>query len=199
MARRKQGNRSHAFTLVEIMIAMAVVLTLLIYAISTLTGLREKRQLVGAANALVDVFTRAQKEANAQRRVMGVCFKSGGGSTYAQAYYPALSAAGLPTDLDCVTGDVLKPLAIFGPSISVCPTCDPNVGLNKSVFFSPIGFPILQNGNLGTYQVCLINPHMGAGSRAREVEVTGGGMIQISKLGFAGDLPSVQANSGTCQ
>ena len=199
MKRNSGRDAMNGVTLLEIMIVMIIVLTLTSLGVITLGANREKNRLLNAANGVVDVFTRAQKEAVGQQRIMGACFKTGTNGTYAQAYVPTLASSGLPTDADCTSGETPRVKVDFGSTVALCATCDTNIALNKSVFFSPIGFPILQNGNAATFQICLIDSRLPAGARAREVEVTSGGMTQLVKPGSAGSLASVQANTGSCQ
>ncbi len=186
-------------TLVELIIAIIIITVLLSVALLTLAGNRHKQNLQDTVNGIVDLLNRAASESSSQLKIKGVCFKNGVNGPYFQIYDPTLNAAGLPTDVDCGSGEVTDTKFEFRPDVSLCTNCDSYVDFNKSLFFKPGGIPINSSGALAGYEICVIHGSLAPGTRAREVEVTTGGVIQAVKPGQTGDLTGVTANTGNCQ
>lgn len=192
--------KQKGYTLVELAMAIAILGIIAGIGVFTLSGDTQKRAINTTGLRLVELLRRAQSEATLNRAYRGICFKQTGSIIYAQLYTPAVNATTKrPTNLDCDSSDTsLGTKVEFRDKVTLCATCDTNVGLNKSVFFDSTGFASLSTGVKSKYEICLIHTGMTAGTRAREVEVSIPTTIAYLKQGDPGEYSSVVANSGSC-
>jgi len=182
------------------MVSLVVMAVLLSVAVMTLSGSRGKRHLLDTSNGLLDALRRAQSEADRSKEFRGLCFKQDSdGGFYAQIYEPSLGTNRLPANSDCDGSDVgLGYRFPFKPGVSVCASCDANVGVGKSIFFNPQGFTSTENGTRTDFEICLIHAELASGTRAREIEVSALGIIKLLKVGETGSFGGVVVNAGDC-
>lgn len=194
----KRG-RPEGVSLVEIMVGLVILSILLSVAVMTLKRGSSRTSLTQTGEMLVGALRRVQAEANGKREYRGLCFKQdAGGQVFARLYIPALNAAGHPTDSDCTSGEQTTYQFNFKSNVTICTTCDTNVDFDKSIFFNPLGFSTSISGARTDYEICLIHSNLGAGTRAREIELSKMGIVKFLKVGETGGLAGVVANAGDC-
>ncbi len=189
------------FTILEILVALAIVTVLVSASLMSLSGSKTKQDLLTTGNGLVDTLRRAQSRATAQKKWLGLCFKQdGSGHQFARIYNPELSTNNYPSNDDCDSSEMTILTFQFKPGVELCQNCDSNIALNKSIFFRKDGRTTVRNGTPTGFEICLIGVNLQAGNRAREVEITSMGLVKLNNMNdAAGYLNNVTANTGNCQ
>lgn len=200
----KKNQHINGFSLVEIMVSVAILTILTVLAIRPWGVGRQKEDLLKTGNQIVNLLRQAQAEAKLYGTFRGVCFKndSASGQNLVRFYKPRIvSGSILPTNNDCTDSTELNtgPEFKFGPDVKLCTNCDSKVAMDKSIFFDKDGFTSEYTGTRSVFEICIYNPKLPAGTRAREVEIGINGDIHLLAQTEAGSYSGVVANQGNCQ
>ena len=204
-------SENRGLTLIELMVTLAIVAIGLSLAVVTVQGYLPKQHLISTAGTIENLLQRAQSEANARSYWTCVWFQGNAVHLYVDVNGDhgdgsvANGGCGNSGDLEISKQLMNSDVALAGGS-----SCG---GLNVQdgcvLWFDPTGAPkrcpsSLPNvcGGLdpascvdGSYSIVVSNNKMASGTRAREVEVIAGGIIQLVKPGDPGLNASVTAAS----
>ncbi len=194
---------SKAYTLVEMMVTLAILATILSLALISMRGYIPKQRLLGSIGELENFFQRAQAEASSRSYWTCVTFDATSDPISATLWADLASNHGNTGACSDAGGareiatTQLKKSVIFAPSGNT--GCNNNVTPTCVVWFDSTGLPkkCANSGACGgtspssscvdaSYQFVLSNPNLEPGTRARELEIISGGLIQGVTLGKKG-------------
>jgi prepilin-type N-terminal cleavage/methylation domain-containing protein len=200
-------------TLIELMITMIIAASLLTLGLVTMSGYLPKQRLLSAVQQLEGALQRAQSEANAKG--FWSCVKFTGSNSF-QIWLDndgnhATGGCGGGTDTQIGQTQVFKDRV----NLATGSGCAENATLNCVVWFETMsGLPkrCASSGTCGSvnpgsgcidsdFQFVLAQADLSTSTRAREVELTAGGLIQSVKPGEKGlittlwaKIPEVETN-----
>ncbi|MFH1263319.1 MAG: prepilin-type N-terminal cleavage/methylation domain-containing protein [Pseudomonadota bacterium] len=187
-------RRSRAITLVELMVTLTILATLLSIGIVSIRGYLPKQRLITSAQALSAAFQKAQTEATTRSLWVCVLLDS---TTNTITTYLDKAGTGHTSAVGCGgsgqerIGETVN--LRNGISFSACSSWYP-----RTVWFDQFGRPNFCSGATCTsigVEIVLSATELASGSKAREVEVTIGGFVQIVKPGLVGLVPYYWANA----
>ncbi|WP_146910609.1 GspH/FimT family pseudopilin [Arenimonas daejeonensis] len=170
-----RGLRSAGFTLVELMITIAVLAVVLAVAVPSFQGVINRNRLVSAANEAVGVLQIARMEAIRRNARVEICPSTNGaacsGSNWARMIVRVASS-----------GEVVRDVQVVGQGISV--KGSENAATNNRIAFSSDGFARVGSGTAtsGGLSVC--------SSKLPDAENTRDVLVAVSRV-------SVTARNGT--
>lgn len=194
--------RTRGFSLLELTIALAIIAAISTLGIRSMIEGTRREHLLKTANQVVDLLRVAQAEAKLYGEVRGACFRRDAqGKESMTAYRPVIAASSiLPSDQDCDASEQRTgPTVDFGAAVRICASnCDSKVNHNRSIFFDKDGYTMQADGARAPYEICLVNPLLPSGTRAREIEAGVNGDIQLVPQTGNGVFSGVVANQGNC-
>lgn len=169
------------FTIIELMVTIAVLAILAAIAAPSFTGLINDSRLSGAANELVGTLQFARAEALRRGRAVEVCRSSDGATCAGGAEGTAWEGWVVRMVFD---GDVVR-ADEFAPSLSVRGS---EAISNNRILFRPDGFAY-GGGNLLAAQIGVCMPVSRPANNHRVVRITGGSGISARAESAEGACP----------
>jgi len=195
--------------MVELMITLVIVGILLSAGLITLRGYIPKHRLLGTVSEMENLLSRAQSEATA--RSAWACIKFDAGPPVKATLFADMNSnhsSVVTTCGDTVAGvaDTQISLTEFKRDITFAGGCTENISTSCILWFDNTGSPKRCGACAGQaapatcvdfdYQVIMVNPKLESGTRAREIEVLSGGLIQTVKPGEKGANTTLWADNG---
>lgn len=166
-ARREQAG----FTVIELMIVLAVTALLLALATPNLRGVIERNELLGQANEMAGALALARSEAVSRGQQAGVCASDDGGATCGASWTGNEVVVFIDENADGAfnAGERVLRVMRTNPDLTVTGSAD-------TYLFRPSGFGVLTNADLNV-TVC----HTGR-TDCRQVQVRPSGLVSVVKF-----------------
>lgn len=181
-------HTQNAFTMIELMITLAIVVIILSASVITLSNYIPRQRFLSSLDHFEQALSTAQHEATS--RVLWTCVRRVGDEL--QVIIDQSNSR------DCNHDDnfVIKTFPLSA-GIGIAECSDP---FEEEIWFSISGSPALCNGGVCTprsFQIVISSAQLPSGNRAREIEISTSGLIQTIARGEMGYNPSVYAQTVT--
>lgn len=204
-------KKTSAYTLIEIMITMVVLISISMLAVFTMSNYMPKQRLLDSLETTEQMLSRAQVEATSRSTWSCIKYTAATGtlSLYMDSdtpYHGAAAACGTGSDL-LITTQILRANVGFAPSGNSGCTGTGSSGPESSfdfssgeVWFDTAGVPKTCSAGscvAKSFSFILTSSDIASGNKAREVEAVSSGLIAIVNRGEMGYGDGVYAKTGT--